>query len=177
MHKACRASPSPSTPVKTWALLAATALDIEPPAYTGLDAGTQPALSGKFAQDSRLRWTLRFAPQPQRDRSNNVPAALAGAVIGGILGHQVGGGSGRDIATVGGVVAGAAVGSRVGNNERSGDPQRSREVQRCAEVSNSAQIDHYEVNYTFRGQAHQIQTTTLPGATVTVNRQGEPRQP
>lgn len=122
-------------------------------------------------------WLEREAlAPPQRDQAN-IPGALAGAVIGGILGHQIGGGSGRDIATVGGVVAGAAVGSRVGNNERSGDPQRSREVQRCAEVSNSAQIDHYEVNYTFRGQAHQIQTTTLPGATVTVNRQGEPRQP
>ena len=71
-------SPSPTVPLPSRApgpdaavetaidvVLAATALDIEPPAYTGLDAGTQPALSGKFAQDSRLRWTLRFAPQPE----------------------------------------------------------------------------------------------------------------
>jgi uncharacterized protein YcfJ len=118
-------------------------------------------------------WMEREAIAPQRDR-NNVPGALAGAVIGGILGHQVGGGSGRDIATVGGVVAGAALGSRVGGN--GGEEQRSREVQRCSNVSDSAPIDHYEVSYSFRGQAHQMQTTTPPGATVTVNRQGEPRQ-
>jgi len=41
----------------------------------------------------------------------NVPGAIAGAVIGGILGHQIGGGHGRDIATVGGAVAGGAVAS------------------------------------------------------------------
>jgi uncharacterized protein YcfJ len=118
-------------------------------------------------------WMEREAIAPQRDNSN-VPGALAGAVIGGILGHQIGGGTGRDIATVGGAVAGAAVGSRVGT-DRSNDG-RTREVQRCANVSETGPIDHYEVNYSFRGQAHQIQTTTPPGATVTVNRQGEPRQ-
>ncbi|WP_342133267.1 beta/gamma crystallin-related protein [Hydrogenophaga sp. OTU3427] len=119
-------------------------------------------------------WMEREAMGPQRDGNNNVPAALAGAVIGGILGHQIGGGTGRDIATVGGVVAGAAVGSRVGN-DRPGDG-RTRDVQRCANVSETGPVDHYEVSYSFRGLAHQIQTTTPPGATVTVNRRGEPRQ-
>jgi uncharacterized protein YcfJ len=119
-------------------------------------------------------WMEREALAPQRDGSN-LPAALAGAVIGGILGHQIGGGSGRDIATVGGAVAGAAVGSRVGGNDRP-DDGRTRDVQRCADVGGSGQLDHYEVAYSFRGQAHQMQTTTPPGATVTVNRQGEPRQ-
>lgn len=121
-------------------------------------------------------WIEREALAPQQRDSANVPGAVAGALLGGILGHQIGGGSGRDIATVGGAVAGAAAGSRVGNNERPVDGQRSREVQRCAEVTNSAKVDHYEVNYSFRGQEHQIQTLTLPGATLTVNRQGEPRQ-
>lgn len=120
-------------------------------------------------------WIERESLAPQQDR-NNVPGAIAGALLGGILGHQVGGGSGRDIATVGGVVAGAAVGSRVGNNSRPDPNAPSRNVQRCEEVNNSAQIAHYEVNYSFRGQTHQIQTLTPPGATVTVNRLGEPRQ-
>lgn len=48
--------------------------------------------------------------------------ALLGAVIGGVLGHQVGGGSGRDAATVVGVVGGAVIGNQVerhnkGDNE------------------------------------------------------------
>lgn len=44
----------------------------------------------------------------------NVPGALIGAVAGAVLGNQVGGGSGRDAATILGGVAGAAVGSQVG---------------------------------------------------------------
>lgn len=47
-------------------------------------------------------WVERERVGPNRGDSNNVPAAIAGALIGGILGHQVGGGSGRDIATAGG---------------------------------------------------------------------------
>ena len=39
--------------------------------------------------------------------------AVGGAVIGGILGHQVGGGRGNDIATVAGAVGGAVAGNEV----------------------------------------------------------------
>ncbi|MEJ6023790.1 outer membrane lipoprotein [Ramlibacter sp. PS4R-6] len=44
----------------------------------------------------------------------NVPGAIIGAVAGAVVGNQIGGGSGRDAATVLGGVAGAAVGSQVG---------------------------------------------------------------
>lgn len=44
----------------------------------------------------------------------NVGGAILGAVAGAVLGNQVGGGSGRDAATVLGGAAGAAVGSQVG---------------------------------------------------------------
>lgn len=117
-------------------------------------------------------WMEREAVSQQRD-SSSTPGALAGAVIGGILGHQIGGGSGRDIATVGGAVAGAAVGSRMGGDR--GGNARTREVQRCANVSAADPIQYYEVNYNFRGQDHLIQMAAPPGATVTVNRRGEPR--
>ncbi|GEN24461.1 glycine zipper 2TM domain-containing protein [Halomonas cupida] len=36
-----------------------------------------------------------------------------GAVLGGLLGHQVGGGSGRDIATAVGAIGGAVAGSKI----------------------------------------------------------------
>ncbi|WEN16817.1 glycine zipper 2TM domain-containing protein [Rhodanobacter sp. AS-Z3] len=41
-----------------------------------------------------------------------------GAVVGGLLGHQVGGGKGKTLATVGGAVAGGYVGNRVQKNEQ-----------------------------------------------------------
>lgn len=118
-------------------------------------------------------WIEREDVPPQRG-ATNVPGALAGAVIGGILGHQVGGGSGRDIATVGGVVAGAAVGSQVGRQ-----PQASggytQDVERCSSVGRS-EVDHWDVRYEYRGISHRTQMTSPPGATVTVNADGEPRE-
>ena len=112
--------------------------------------------------------------QVGQDRGNpNVPGALVGAVMNGILGHQVGGGTGKDLATVGGVVAGGVVGSNVGRN---GAPQpHTQDVRRCADTPSQARPEYWDVTYNFRGIEHHIQTTTPPGATVTVNSRGEPR--
>ena len=103
----------------------------------------------------------------------NVPAAIAGALIGGILGHQVGGGTGKDLATVGGAIAGAAVGNQVGRGNT--DQAATRDVQRCEAVSGQVRPQYWDVTYNFRGVDHRIQMTTPPGPTVTVNAQGEPR--
>ncbi|MDQ3027855.1 MAG: beta/gamma crystallin-related protein [Pseudomonadota bacterium] len=104
----------------------------------------------------------------------NVGGAIAGAVIGGILGHQVGGGRGKDLATAGGAVAGAAVGANVG---RDGAVQSgySQDVRRCENVPSQAQPSYWDVVYNFRGQEHRIQMASPPGRTVTVNGRGEPR--
>jgi uncharacterized protein YcfJ len=109
----------------------------------------------------------------RRDFSGNanVPGAIAGAVIGGILGHQIGGGRGQDIATAGGAVAGAAIGSNVG---RDGGGY-SQDVQRCTDVSRSDNPDYWDVTYEFRGSEHRVQMSAPPGPTILVNRDGEPR--
>lgn len=113
--------------------------------------------------------------QVVQDQGNaNVPAAIAGAIIGGILGHQVGGGRGKDVATAGGAVAGAAVGANIGR-DNNGPPSYSQNVQRCTDVPRQARADYWDVTYNFRGQEYRMQMTTPPGATVTVNEQGEPR--
>ena len=51
-----------------------------------------------------------------QDDSSNMPiGAVAGAVVGGLLGHAVGGGTGKKLATVGGVVAGGLAGNAIQN--------------------------------------------------------------
>ena len=47
----------------------------------------------------------------------NLIGAVVGGAVGAVLGHQIGGGSGRDAATVLGGVAGAVVGSQVGREQ------------------------------------------------------------
>jgi surface antigen len=51
-----------------------------------------------------------------------------GAVLGGVLGHQVGSGSGRTIATVGGAALGAFLGSRIGRNMDHNDQRKTAEA-------------------------------------------------
>jgi uncharacterized protein YcfJ len=104
----------------------------------------------------------------------SVPGGVVGAVLGGILGHQIGGGRGRDIATAAGAVGGAVVGANVGRDR--GQPG-TPDVRRCEDASPNvnAKPEYWDVSYIFRGQEHRVQMTSAPGATVTVNRQGEPR--
>lgn len=121
---------------------------------------------------ARRCWLEREAlPQPASDM--NVPGAVVGAVVGGILGHQVGGGSGQDLATVVGLLGGAALGANV--NRGSTTATTPQEVQRCTDAPAQARADYWDVTYDFRGQAHRIQMTAPPGSTVTVNAHGEPR--
>ena len=115
-------------------------------------------------------WVEREQVAGQRDP--NVGGAIAGALIGGILGHQVGGGVGKDIATAGGVVAGGVIGSRIGND----NAPATRDVRRC-ETKPSQTPAYWDVTYIFRGQPHHVQMKNDPGRTISVNGNGEPREP
>ncbi|HPG62607.1 MAG TPA: beta/gamma crystallin-related protein [Casimicrobium sp.] len=108
----------------------------------------------------------------QVGQDRNLPGAIIGGILGGVLGHQVGGGRGQDIATVGGAVAGAAIGSNAARDERGG---YSQNVQRCADTGNRGQPNYWDVSYNFRGVEHNMQMVSPPGRTVTVNARGEPR--
>jgi uncharacterized protein YcfJ len=104
----------------------------------------------------------------------NVPAAALGAIVGGILGHQVGGGSGKQIATVGGAVGGAVLGAQYG---RTGDHHDvdTRDVRRCDGHPVQSTPAYWDVIYEFRGQEHRVQMASDPGQTIRVNSRGEPR--
>nr|MDP2190054.1 hypothetical protein [Rhodoferax sp.] len=73
-----------------------------------------------------------------QDRSSSTaPGAIADAIIGGILGHQVSGGTGKYLATISGAVAGAAVGARVGRDGRE-QQAFTQDVQRYETVPRQA---------------------------------------
>jgi uncharacterized protein YcfJ len=126
-----------------------------------------------MGQATERCWVERQQVSDASRSDRNVPGAIAGALIGGVLGHQVGGGTGKDIATVGGAVAGGVIGSNVGrSNSGSYD---TRDVRRC-ENTTSGTPAYWDVGYKFRGEDHQIQMSAAPGATIAVNDRGEPRQ-
>jgi uncharacterized protein YcfJ len=126
-----------------------------------------------MGQATERCWVERQQVSEPSRGDRNVGGAIAGALIGGVLGHQVGGGSGKDLATVGGAVAGGVIGSNVGRDNHGN--YGSRDVRRC-ENTTSGTPAYWEVTYNFRGQDHHMQMTQAPGTTVAVNRNGEPRQ-
>jgi uncharacterized protein YcfJ len=118
-------------------------------------------------------WVDRQQVSEPSHGDRNVGGAIAGALIGGVLGHQVGGGSGKDLATVGGAVAGGVIGSNVGRDNTT--TYGTRDVRRC-ETATSGTPAYWDVSYKFRGQDHQMQMSAAPGSTIAVNGYGEPRQ-
>jgi uncharacterized protein YcfJ len=54
---------------------------------------------------------------PQRAQPNYVGIGV-GAVVGGLLGNQVGGGNGKKLATVAGVIGGGMLGNEIANRQR-----------------------------------------------------------
>jgi len=105
----------------------------------------------------------------------HIGGALLGAVVGGVVGHQIGGGTGQDIATAGGAVAGAFIGSNIAR-DRFGNPVATQDVQRCSNVSGRSEPAYWDVTYRFDGNMHHAQMTSQPGRYITVNRDGEPRE-
>ncbi|RRU25165.1 glycine zipper 2TM domain-containing protein [Stenotrophomonas sp. 278] len=61
---------------------------------------------------------------------NRITGTAIGAVAGGLLGNQVGGGNGKKVATVAGAVAGGAAGRHIQGNQQSKNGDRVVE-RRC----------------------------------------------
>lgn len=57
--------------------------------------------------------TVQEVKEEKRKGKGGALGMIGGAVAGGLLGHQVGGGTGKTIATVGGAAGGALVGNEV----------------------------------------------------------------
>jgi len=64
------------------------------------------------------------------------------------------------------------VGGAIGNKNAG---TRTEDVQRCRDVPASGPPQYWDTVYTFQGVEHHVQTTAPAGATITVNRNGEPR--
>ncbi|HYM41861.1 MAG TPA: glycine zipper 2TM domain-containing protein [Steroidobacteraceae bacterium] len=109
---------------------------------------------------------------PVKDE-HQVIGTLAGAVIGGVIGHQIGGGSGRDLATVAGAAGGGYAGNRVQKNLQDRDTVTSTE-QKCETVYDSSQrISGYHVRYRLNGKEATVTMDHDPGARIPL-RDGQP---
>jgi len=104
---------------------------------------------------------------PVKDK-NRVAGTAIGAVVGGVLGHQVGGGKGKTLATVGGAAAGAYAGNQIQKNAQESDVTTSRET-RCKTVYDTQQkVVGYDVAYTLDGKPGTVRMDHDPGKQIPV---------
>jgi uncharacterized protein YcfJ len=92
-------------------------------AQAAMDKANKEAAADKLAADkARISksladctscGTVTAVSNEKRKGSGGAMGIVGGAVAGGLLGHQVGGGTGKTLTTVGGAAAGAAVGNEI----------------------------------------------------------------
>ncbi len=91
--------------------------------------------------------------------------ALMGAIAGGAIGNQIGGGSGRAAATAAGVIGGALL----GNNIEGPAGTRMQDQTTCAtQTVYENRLQGYNVTYEYAGRQYQVQMPQDPGPTLRV---------
>jgi uncharacterized protein YcfJ len=91
-----------------------------------------------------------------------------GAVVGGLLGNQIGDGDGRKLATVAGAAAGGVAGNQIQKKIQDGSTETVTE-NRCSTVYDSHEVeDGYEVIYILDGERHTIRMDRDPGSRIPV---------
>ena len=98
----------------------------------------------------------------------NAGATIFGALLGSVVGHQFGSGSGNDAATVAGGLIGAAIGNDAARRRQGqyGVEQHSRPVERCKtsyREHREERIDGYRVTYRYHGQKYITEMPYDPG--------------
>lgn len=114
-------------------------------------------------------WTETTTTRQPAQQKRSYSGAVIGGIAGAILGNQVGGGSGKNVATAAGAIGGAIVGDRIDNDGNQTTTASSQPVQRCRTIESSREeLTGYDVVYRYRG--HDIRTTMpyKPGSTIQV---------
>jgi uncharacterized protein YcfJ len=88
--------------------------------------------------------------------------ALMGAIAGGALGNQIGGGSGRALATMAGVMGGAIMGDKIENPGSQIQNQTTCTTQTVYEN----RLTGYNVVYEYAGKQYNVQLPQDPGPTI-----------
>ncbi|NIY49280.1 glycine zipper 2TM domain-containing protein [Cedecea colo] len=109
---------------------------------------------------------------PVQDENRIVGSAL-GAVAGGVIGHQFGGGRGKDVATVVGALGGGYAGNQVQGAMQDRDTYTTTQ-QRCKTVyDKSEKMLGYDVTYRIGDQQGKIRMDKDPGTQIPLDGKGQ----
>ena len=110
--------------------------------------------------------------RPVQDE-NRIAGSVLGAVAGGVIGHQFGGGRRRDLATVVGALGGGSAGNQIQGSMQEGDTYTTTQ-QRCKTVyDKSEKMLGYDVTYKIGDQQGIIRMDRDPGTQIPLDSNGQ----
>lgn len=155
--------------------VAAVPAEPVPPAEPAQPAGPQyakvvsvtPVRSNSSTPRQVCRDVVVNHTAPPKDQ-HNIAGTAIGAIAGGLLGNQVGGGKGRTLATVAGAAAGGYAGNRIENSHHKAQVTSTTE-QRCETVTDTkSKVIGYDVQYVYNGVTRTTRMDHDPGDRVQV---------
>ncbi len=136
----------------------------------------EPFEQCRVVQDRRQ---TRYSPNHQRriEPPHRVVRTIVGSLIGGAVGHQFGGGRGKDALTILGAFTGARIANGGGRRARADSNYEYRSypdaystaptsVEQCTQTERTRYVDQisgYRVRYRYNGETFTKTTTEHPG--------------
>jgi uncharacterized protein YcfJ len=104
-------------------------------------------------------------PETYKDK-HQIGGAVVGGLVGALAGHQIGGGKGKTLATIGGAAAGAFAGHEVQKKHQEDNATKMETKNVCHTVtdkSTKTTTVGYDVTYTLNGKTGHIRMDHNPG--------------
>ena len=106
--------------------------------------------------------------QKEPNDKRKLLGTATGAVVGGLLGNQVGGGRGKTMATVAGAAAGGYAGNKVQGNAQAKKTETTTE-RKCSTVTDTREeVVGYNVSYRIGDQTGEVRMDEKPGSRIPV---------
>ncbi|CAN1598740.1 glycine zipper 2TM domain-containing protein [Pseudomonas sp. SAICEU22] len=110
--------------------------------------------------------------KPVQDQ-HQIAGTVLGAVAGGLLGNQIGGGTGKKIATVAGAAGGGYAGNKIQEGMQERDTYTTTQT-RCNTVNDiSDKVVGYDVRYMLDGKEGKVRMDRDPGNQIPVSKEGQ----
>ncbi|ARU93658.1 glycine zipper 2TM domain-containing protein [Tatumella citrea] len=110
--------------------------------------------------------------RPVQDE-NRLTGSILGAVAGGVLGHQFGGGRGRSLATVAGAVAGGYAGNQAQAGLQNRDTYTTTRQQCRTIYDKQEKTLGYDVTYKIGDQQGKVRMDNAPGPRIPLDNNGQ----
>lgn len=104
---------------------------------------------------------------------NRIAGSILGAVAGGVIGHQFGGGRGKDVATIAGALGGGYAGNQIQGSMQDNDTYATTQRRCKTTYEKSSKLIGYNVTYKIGDREGKIRMDHEPGTRIPLDSQGQ----